>query len=627
MFGMPTDFNLKLFEQQAPKEIMESGNVDVRELVPKCGGLPKVIVEISGLLARKKYEWKERARSINNQFIQELKNNGEFSELQDLFSWMQLYFRNCPDFLKPCILYLSIFPPDLVIRRRRLVRRWVAEGYSTDSHEESAEEKGEKQFLNLLSLSIIQQPSSLGYGGTRTRIVSCQVNGFFREYIISQRMEENLVFELDGHCAVTTQRTGRHLCITEGWDRDRIVFDNIDFSKLRSLTVSGKWESFFISESMKLLRVLDLENASGVKYSDLEKISKWFPRIKFLSLRGRTEICHLPSSIGDLRQLQTLDVRHTSIKTLPVNITKLQNLQYVRAGNTTPEDQKPSTQHLPLSWFSDYCKSHHGVGVKMPPGFRKLTALHTLGVVNVSASGTKAILELKKITQLCKLGVSGINKSNSKMFFSAISDLVHLESLSLWLDKNSEGCLDDISLPPKSLQSLRSLKLHGIGDKLPEWRELFTKLTKIDLEMTTVMTDVSSVSKKEKTIADEGVIVFLGGLSELCILHIRVKQFQNGELNVKVIKNAVEDESFKNVKILEIACSSRAQVTFGKKAMNKLEQLKVDCSIGSTYKFAGLEHLPQLKEVCVKGSHDDALETDLRSQLVKHENTPALKLE
>lgn len=627
LFGMPTDFDLKLLDQQESKKPVElDADNDVLELVSKCGGLPKVIVAISGLLAGITLEWKDRARSISNKFIQELKNNGEFSGLQDLFCWMQLYFRNCPDSLKPCILYLSIFSPNLVIRRRRLVRRWIAEGYSGDNHEESAEKNGEKQFLDLLSLSIIQQPSSLGLGDTRTRIGSCQVNGFFREYIVSQRMEENLVFELDGHCAVTTQRTGRHLCISEDWDRDKIVFDSIDFSRLRSLTVSGKWESFFISERMKLLRVLDLEDASDVEYSDLEKISKWFPRIKFLSLRGRTEICHLPSSIGDLRHLQTLDVRHTSIKTLPVSITKLQKLQYVRAGNTSPEDHKTSTKHLPLSWFSDYCRSRHGVGVKMPPGIQKLTALHTLGVVNVSASGTKAILELKKITQLCKLGVSGINKGNSKMFFSEISDLVHLESLSVCLDKNSEDCLDDISLPSKSLQSLRSLKLHGLRGKLPEWREVFTKLTKIDLEMTTVKETDSSEEKKNISIAEEGVMRFLGKLPELYILRIRVKDFEKGKLNVNVITNGNEDNCFENVKILEIACGSTktATINFGKKALKNLEHLKVDCCID---KFDALEHLRELKEVCVRGSNDGVLKEDLQNQLNKHKNRPALRLE
>ncbi|XP_066341242.1 disease resistance protein Pik-2-like [Miscanthus floridulus] len=286
LFVLAADLLQSIINKVSKKTISSRDDDVLKSLVPKSGGLPKVIVAIASMMARMTVGWMDRARSINNKFIQELKNNGEFGGLQGLFCWMQLYFRNCPDSLKPCMLYLSIFSPDGLIRRRRLVRRWIAVGYSRDSHEESTEEKGEKQFLDLLSLSIIQLPSTLGLDGRRTRIVmpSQWVIGFFREYIVSQRMEENLVFELDGTCSVTTQRTGRHLFISKDWDRDRIVFKNIDFSRLRSLTVSGKWKSFFISESMKLLRVLDLEDASDVKYCDPKKIVKWFPRIKFLSL-------------------------------------------------------------------------------------------------------------------------------------------------------------------------------------------------------------------------------------------------------------------------------------------------------------------------------------------------------
>lgn len=263
------------------------------------------------------------------------------------------------------------------------MRRWIAEGYSRDGNEESAEEDGEKQFSELLDLSIIKEVPQLITAAefNDKKMALCQVNGFVREYIIPLRKEENLVFELRGSCALTTQRTGRHLIILEDWERDKTVFESIDFSRLRSLTVFGKWESFFISESMKLLRVLDLEDASRVEYEDLKKMVKWLRRLKFLSLRGRHEICRLPSSLHHLRQLQTLDVRGTSIITLPRSITKLQKLQYIRAGIIAPVASAPST---PSSWF---CRCRRIVGVVVPRGIGELAALHTLGVINVSASG------------------------------------------------------------------------------------------------------------------------------------------------------------------------------------------------------------------------------------------------
>ncbi|XP_047050455.1 uncharacterized protein LOC124655635 [Lolium rigidum] len=554
--------------QATLKSMMETSEFSVlEELLSKCGGIPRVIVEIAGSIARRRVRIKDRERYINDNFVQELETNREFALLSGLFYWVQSYFRNCPDSLKPCIFYLSIFTPKQLIRRRRL--------------------NGEEQFSNLLNQSIVQKGSSVVLGATR--MVSCEVNGFFREYIVSKRMEENLVFELDGSCAPTTQRTGRHLVISESWVRDEIVYNSIDFSKLRSLTVSGKWEKFFISAGMKLLRVLDLEDALHVEYNDLKKIMKWFPRLKFLSLRGHNEICQLPSSIGDLRQLQSLDLRGTSIVTLPASVTKLEKLQYIRVGTTTPTE----APRLPVSRLSHYSRGRcHLVGIQMPQGIRKLTPLHTLGVVNVRSSGIKIFLEdLKKLTQLHKLGVSGIDKSNRKKFWSAISVHTSLESLSVQFDKNSsQGCFDGIALPQNSL---RSLKLYGLGEG---------QLSKL---MTPAVSGLSKIAKMnlEMAMLKKQDVNSLGELSELCILRLCFQELEGDELRFCTITDFYEVESYLQLKVLDITCSSVSglPIFFGEQTMKELELLKVEWSRESSDQFSGLQNLPELKEVLLNG--------------------------
>ncbi|KAJ1275282.1 hypothetical protein BS78_05G124400 [Paspalum vaginatum] len=631
-------YNVKSLEDQEAYDLfsMEVGKLsemsplkdckdqELRTLISKCGGLPKVIVAIADFLAPMTVSWMNSAVNMSNTFMHDLKTRAEFDDLRGLFGWMDSYFRNCPDYLKPCTLYLSIFPQGQSIRRRRLVRHWIAEGCCRDTYDGSAEENGEKFFSMLLDLSIIQQTPDSVVTIADARMILCQVNNFFREYIVSRRKDEDLVFELEGRCILNTQRTGRHLVLKESWDRDKIVFDSIDFSRLPSLTVFGKWKPFFISKNMAVLRVLDLENATGVTYEYLEKMLRLLPRLKFLSLRGLKDICHLPSSFGVLRQLQTLDVRGTSIVTLPPSITKLSKLA------------------CPVG------------GVEVPPGIEKLTALHTLGVVNVTLSGGMPILkELKKLTQLHKLAVTGVSQKNSKEFWSAISEHGHLESLSVWLSTGSEHCLDDMSLPQQKaaeakakkktqhrdkaqqvdqerhLENIPSLKLYGLAGEVPLWIKHLPKLKKLDLDMT--ISGKADISK----VLDE--------MEELLILRLRVnlrhgahittsQEDQFVELGFHVM--LVQKRCYLNVKILEIALNSDLnvplKVSFGSEAMQSLELLTACCSNESALlKFCDLKNLSEkkLKEVRYLGSLDDTLNEDMENQLREHPRKPSLKLE
>jgi Leucine-rich repeat (LRR) protein len=153
-----------------------------------------------------------------------------------------------------------------------------------------------------------------------------------REISISKTMEENLVFRMEEGCSLNTLGTIRHLAISSNWEGDQSEFEStVDLSRIRSLTAFGKWKTFYISDKMKLLRVLDLASTSGLVDHHLEPIWKLL-HLKYLSLRECGGIFHLPESLGNLKQLETLDVTNTGIIKLPRAITKLRKLQYIRAG-------------------------------------------------------------------------------------------------------------------------------------------------------------------------------------------------------------------------------------------------------------------------------------------------------
>ena len=102
---------------------------------------------------------------------------------------------------------------------------------------------------------------------------------------------------------------------------------------------------------MELLRVLDLEGASGVQDEDLEQMVKRLRRLKFLSVWGCGDVSRLPDSLGSLKQLQTLDIRDTAICKLPKSIVKIKKLQYIRASMAETKRSLPVTSRMFCYWF------------------------------------------------------------------------------------------------------------------------------------------------------------------------------------------------------------------------------------------------------------------------------------
>lgn len=270
--------------------------VEQEELIlKKCKGLPLAIVTIGGFLANQPktaLEW----RKFNQHLSTELEMN---PELETIRAVLLKSYDGLPYHLKSCFLYLAIFPEDHEVRKRRLVRRWIAEGYSREMRGKSAEEMASSYFMEFLSRSMILPSQRSMY--SRKGMNSCQIHDLIREIIISKSMEENLVLRLERGCIVDCQGIARHLVISSDWEGDQSEFEStVDLSRIRSLTVFGESKPFFISNKMKLLRVLDLEGVSGLYDHHLVHMGKLL-HLKYLSLRGCSELYHLPDWLGNLR--------------------------------------------------------------------------------------------------------------------------------------------------------------------------------------------------------------------------------------------------------------------------------------------------------------------------------------
>ncbi|XVE48927.1 hypothetical protein DITRI_Ditri01bG0041300 [Diplodiscus trichospermus] len=93
-----------------------------QDMVKQCAGLPLAIVVLGGILARKYSldDW-QRVHEHVKSYLSKDRGWGVRETLA-------LSYYNLPSYLKPCFLYLSIFPEDYEIPATKLIQLWVAEG-------------------------------------------------------------------------------------------------------------------------------------------------------------------------------------------------------------------------------------------------------------------------------------------------------------------------------------------------------------------------------------------------------------------------------------------------------------------------------------------------------------------
>ncbi|XXG71146.1 hypothetical protein AAC387_Pa07g0467 [Persea americana] len=101
-----------------PAELEETG----KKILAKCGGLPLAILVLGGLLSKKDKTfgaWSKVLESVNRHLTE---SSDRCRDILALSYW------DLPYYLKPCFLYLGLFPEDQEIDSSRLIHMWIAEG-------------------------------------------------------------------------------------------------------------------------------------------------------------------------------------------------------------------------------------------------------------------------------------------------------------------------------------------------------------------------------------------------------------------------------------------------------------------------------------------------------------------
>ncbi|KAK3159814.1 hypothetical protein QOZ80_1BG0051390 [Eleusine coracana subsp. coracana] len=294
-----------------------------RDILKKCGGVPLAIISIASLLASgKQVKTKDQWLILLNSIGHGLKDSWG---VEDMHKILSLSYYDLPSHLKPCLLYLSMFPEDYDIERDRLIWRWIAEGFiqhENTSGYDNLFEIGESYFIELVNRTMIQ-PTAIDPEG---RAQACHVHDIVLDLIRSLSTKEKFVSVWDdedegqGTSSHNSIITARRLSILQNTTTRQAP---TNMSKLRSFTISNPAiDSMPSLSKFQVLRVLDLDDCdlskcgSNLNLRHLDILC----HLRYLGL-GRTGIYELPVEVGKLQFLQTLDVRGCYfVQELPRNL-------------------------------------------------------------------------------------------------------------------------------------------------------------------------------------------------------------------------------------------------------------------------------------------------------------------
>ncbi|XP_011072173.1 putative late blight resistance protein homolog R1A-10 [Sesamum indicum] len=177
-----------------------------KDIAKGCKGLPIAIVVISGLLARtdmKQERWEHIARNVAS--FASSKDNRHCLEI------LSLSYNNLPIHLKPCFLYMSAFPEDSKIKVSRLIKLWVANGYSKPERGKNLEEIAMEYLEDLIDRNLILISERTDGG----KIRSCSIHDLLRNLCLRESKKEHL-FRVSKTQRIRILPQEKNVCFTCG---------------------------------------------------------------------------------------------------------------------------------------------------------------------------------------------------------------------------------------------------------------------------------------------------------------------------------------------------------------------------------------------------------------------------
>ncbi|MED6163245.1 hypothetical protein PIB30_078130 [Stylosanthes scabra] len=303
-------FHKEVFcRKSCPPELEPIG----RSIAESCKGLPLAIKTTAGLVAKRERSedaWEEIMDLLPYWSIAE-EDSSEVLEI------LKFSYDDLPNKMKPCFLYLGVFPEDDEIFVRDLIRLWMAEGFiepiqtGRSKAPPQPEDIGEQYLKELVDRNLVQVAKRRSDGkGVKT----CQIHDLFRELCISEsnKPDNN---NNNAHKLSFPSNLGSYACLV-----------TCNQSCTCSLFLDNDVKSEWLHHIPKDCRVKVLSFADGPTPNDLSGLTDEFFKVLIKSLRFLKT-----GESFELSKFQNLETCHTEFGEKELSIGGLKQLRHLRS--------------------------------------------------------------------------------------------------------------------------------------------------------------------------------------------------------------------------------------------------------------------------------------------------------
>ncbi|GAB2274080.1 hypothetical protein Dimus_008850 [Dionaea muscipula] len=428
-----------------------------KKMLKHCNGLPLAVAVLGGVLANKRTanDWKNVLDNIRSYFGGDKFYDRSYNN--SVYDVLGMSYYDLPYHLKPCFLYLGVFPEDFEIPVKKLYRMWLAEGIvAVDGKAlggKSSVEVAEGYLNELVERQMVQAAKLTTEGKVKT----CRLHDLMRDVSMAIGREENFVSVIDHMHGQSDDEAAPMLN-----EHTRRLTIYVGQQGLESSLPSSLSRNTPNLRSLLFFQVREAEQERGTKF--IKDICNEYPLLRVLELEGLNIWGKLPREIGNLIYLRYLNLRNTRVISLPSSIGNLMCLEtldlrtlYIKVPNLLWKLKK--LRHLYLPW------RHYKIENDEKLRLEGLSLLETLKDIDIDRVEVKGLLGLRKMREIS--GNCVRNKENMVPFLNSPS----IKRLSLFI----YGSL--FSQDPTMLSECKSLQKLEIECEITVQlqREMFPK--------------------------------------------------------------------------------------------------------------------------------------------------------